>query len=274
MLEMADSKGGFSKILKEAKRPLILLGMGALARPDGRALWAAAARLARASGAVRDDWNGFCVLHTQAGLPGALDAGCLPGEGGRDTAAILDAAKRGGISFLWLLGEDDAARDIPDEVFVVYLGSHGDMGAARANVVLPGAAFTEKPATYVNMEGRPQETWRVLPPPGQAREDWEGLREAARRLGKPLPFSTIGELRARLEEKAPHLARAGVIERAGVSGLEEIAALKGKPARGAPLPVSALDDFWLSNPLARASKTLREMSARRARAKDKAAKRS
>ncbi len=271
LIELSRSKDGFFRTLKNAEKPLIILGMGALARPDGRALWAAAAGLARACGAAGEDWNGFCVLHAQAGLPGALDAGCLPGEGGLDTAGILAAAREGALSFLWLLGEDDAAAGIPEDVFVVYLGSHGDAGAARADVVLPGAAWTEKTLTWVNMEGRPQRMWRVLPPPGAAREDWEVLCAAAGRMGASLPFSTIGELRALLEEKAPHLARLNVIERADAGGLAEIAALKGR-VDGAPLPVSALEDFWLSNPVARASETMRKMSAMRAGAR-KAAER-
>jgi len=266
LLELASGKGGFFDVLKGAKRPLIVLGMGALMRPDARAIWGAAARLARECGAVGAEWNGFSVLHVAAGLVGALDAGCLPGEGGRDTAGIIEGAKEGEISFVWLLGADEIDVSALGEAFVVYQGSHGDAGAHRADVVLPGAAYTEKDAIYVNMEGRPQTTCRAVLPPGEAREDWAILRRASEELGSPLDFNTAGELRAKLFEVAPWLSRLDVVERADPAGIAEIAALEGDIADRVPLE-SPVADFWLTNPVARASRIMNEMSRLRAEAR-------
>ena len=263
LLELADGKGDSFGVLKEAKRPLIMLGMGALMRPDARAIWGAAARLARACGAVGGEWNGFSILHVAAGLVGALDAGCLPGEGGRDTAGIIEGAKNGEISFVWLLGADEVDVSALGEAFVVYQGSHGDAGAHRADVVLPGAAYTEKDVTYVNMEGRPQMTCRAVLPPGEAREDWAILRRASEELGSPLDFNTMGELRAKLFETAPWLAHLDVVERADPAGIADIAALEGDIADRVPLE-SPVADFWLTNPVARASRIMNEMSRLRA----------
>ncbi|HHN67179.1 MAG TPA: NADH-quinone oxidoreductase subunit G [Thermopetrobacter sp.] len=259
LLDMADGKGAFLNVLKRAERPLIILGMGALMRPGGKTIHAAAARLAQAVGAVTDEWNGFGVLHTAAGLVGALEAGCLPGRGGRDTAGILRAAGRGDIGFVWLLGADDIDMSALGDAFVVYQGSHGDAGAHRADVILPGAAFTEKEVTFVNMEGRAQMTRLVTPPPGEAREDWAILRAAADHLGAELPFDSLDALRAKLYEKAPHLARLGAVAPADPAGIAELAALTPGRVSNRPL-ASPVADFWLTNPIARASRIMREMS--------------
>ena len=268
LMDMAAGKGAFLDVLKQAKRPLVILGMGALSRPDAVAIWGAAAKIARDCGAAGEDWNGFSILHTDAGLVGALDAGCLPGEGGLDTAGILNAAKAGELSFVWLLGADDVDVSALGEAFVVYTGSHGDAGAHRADVILPGAAYTEKDMTWVNMEGRPQMSTRAVLPPGEAREDWAILRAASERLGKPLDFDTIEELRARMYEAAPHLAALDSIEKADPAGLADVAALSGDVAGRVALG-SAVADFWLTNAVARASKIMNGLSAERARARAK-----
>ena len=270
LLAMAEGKTAFLDTLKAASRPLIILGMGALMRPDARALWGAAARIAQACGAAGEKWNGFSILHTTAGLVGALDAGCLPGKGGRDTAAIINGARDGELSFLWLLGADEVDTSALGEAFVVYTGSHGDAGAHRADVILPGATYTEKDMTWVNMEGRPQMSCKATLPPGAAREDWAILRDAAGALGVSLPFGTIGELRARMFGAAPHLASLDAIARADAAGLEEVAKLDGDVAErvviGAPVV-----DFFLTNPIARASRVMNECSARRAQTNRQAA---
>ncbi len=270
LLAMADGRAAYLDILKAATRPLIILGMGALMRPDAKALWGAAARIARACGAAGEKWNGFSILHTAAGLVGALDAGCLPGEGGRDTAAIINGARDGELSFVWLLGADEVDTAALGEAFVVYTGSHGDAGAHRADVILPGAAYTEKDMTWVNMEGRPQMSCKATLPPGAAREDWAILRDAAGALGVSLPFGTIGELRAQMFKTAPHLASLDTVARAEAAGLEEVAKLGGDVAErvviGAPVV-----DFFLTNPIARASRVMNECSAWRAQSNRQAA---
>ena len=134
---------------------------------------------------VRRDWNGFNVLHRAAARVGGLDLGFLPGPGGRDVAGILAGVPSGEIEVLYLLGADELDLADTGSAFVIYQGHHGDRGAARADVVLPGAAYTEKDATYVNTEGRVQLGRRAVFPPGEAREDWAILRALSGALGQP-----------------------------------------------------------------------------------------
>ena len=178
--------------MKRAERPLVIVGQAALARPDGTAVLALAAKAAIAMGAVKPDigWNGFSVLHTAAARVAGLDLGLIPGEGGRDVEAILDGAEKGEIDVVYLLGADEIDTDLLGKAFVIYQGSHGDRGAHRADVILPGAAYTEKDATYVNTEGRPQMTARAVFPPGEAREDWKIVRALSGVLGQALPFNS------------------------------------------------------------------------------------
>ena len=159
-------------------------------------------------GAVKPDigWNGFSVLHTAAARVAGLDLGLVPGKGGRDVEAILDGAEKGEIDVVYLLGADEIDTERLGKAFVIYQGSHGDRGAHRADVILPGAAYTEKDATYVNTEGRPQMTARAVFPPGEAREDWKIVRALSAVLGQALPFNTAAELRAKMFAACPHLA--------------------------------------------------------------------
>ena len=164
----------------------MLVGADALARPDGAAVAALAARAAIDLGAVKDGWNGFSVLHHAASRVGAFDLGFVPGEGG---LAASQMAVAGALDVLFLLGVDEI--DIAPGAFVIYVGTHGDRGAARADVVLPGAAYPEKSATYVNTEGRVQMATRASFPPGDAREDWAILRALSDVLGKRLPYDSL-----------------------------------------------------------------------------------
>ncbi|TPG61264.1 NADH-quinone oxidoreductase subunit G [Roseomonas nepalensis] len=196
--------GAYGEVLRSAKRPMIIVGRGALARPDGAAVLAAAWGLARSLDAVREDWNGFNLLHTQGGQVAALDLGFLPGERGKDLGAMLG----GGVDALWLLGADgfDPALIAPG-TFVIYQGHHGDRGAGRADVILPGATYLEKDGTYVSTEGRVQRGRRGVFPPGEAREDWRILRAASEVLGHPLPYDDLFAVRTRLAEVNPAFAR-------------------------------------------------------------------
>jgi NADH-quinone oxidoreductase subunit G len=189
-----------------AKAPMMILGMAALARPDGAAILHAARRLAESAGVVKDGWNGFNVLHTAAGRVGGLDVGFVPGPGARDTRAILDGASKGQIEVVYLLGADEIDTARLGKAFVIYQGHHGDRGAHRADVILPGAAYTEKDATYVNTEGRVQRANRAVFPPGDAREDWTILRALSAVLNKTLPFDSLAQVRARMAAANPIFA--------------------------------------------------------------------
>jgi NADH-quinone oxidoreductase subunit G len=240
--------------LGKAERPLWLIGQGALARSDGAAILALAAKAARAAGAVKDGWNGFCVLHTAAARVGALDIGFVPGQGGTPAA---DMAKAGALDVLFLLGADEV--DIAPGAFTVYIGTHGDRGAHRADVILPGAAYTEKSGIYVNTEGRVQMAARAGFPPGDAREDWAIFRALSDALGQRLPYDSLGALRASLFKAHPHFARVGHIDSGNPADIEKLAVRGGTPDKTAFH--SPIGDFYLTNPIARASAIMAECSA-------------
>ena len=253
--EILSGTHSFCDVLRSAKRPMIVVGMGALARPDGAAVLAAARAVAEAYGMVRDDWNGFNLLHTAAGRVAGLDLGLVPGDGGRDTGAILDGAAAGDIELVYLLGADEIDTDRLGDAFVVYQGHHGDRGAHRADVILPGAAYTEKNATYVNTEGRPQRTRLAVFPPGAAREDWKVLRALSAAMGQPLPYDTLADVRARMAEIAPQLA-----------DVDEVTPAEWRPfgaegAMDAAPFATPVANFYMTDAISRASPTMAECSA-------------
>ena len=235
-------------------KPMFIIGQGALNRPDGAAVLAMAAKAAGSLGVVKDGWNGFSILHSEAALVGALDIGFVPGDGGLDTGAMLGA---GALDVLFLLGVDEI--DVPSGAFVVYIGTHGDRGAHRADVILPGAAYPEKSGLYVNTEGRVQMANRAGFPPGEAREDWAILRALSEVLGAKLPFDSLGQLRQALIKAYPHFARIGQIAAGDAGDIKNLAKLGGT-ADKAPFR-STHADFYLTNAIARASATMAECSA-------------
>jgi NADH-quinone oxidoreductase subunit G len=253
--EIVDGSHDFCERLKAAERPMLIVGQGALARPDGNAILAAARALADGSGMIGDGWNGFNVLHTAAARVGGLDLGLVPGKDGSDTDGILKAAGEGEIEVVYLLGADEIATDRLGDAFVIYQGHHGDRGAARADVILPGAAYTEKDATYVNTEGRPQRAERAIFPPGEAKEDWRILRALSEALGRTVPLNTLGQVRARLADLAPQLAVPGHIEPAPWRAFGR----QGK--LGSAAFVSPIVDFYRTDPISRASSVMAECSA-------------
>ncbi len=245
---------------RDLKKPMFIIGQGALARPDGAAVLALAYKAAQAIGVIKDGWNGFNILHDAAGRVGALDVCALPAkDGGKSTREILAAAKAGELDVLFLLGADEIDMTALAKTFVIYQGTHGDAGAHRADVILPGAAYTEKSVTYVNTEGRPQMTRRAAFPPGEAREDWAILRALSEALGATLPWNSLDELRAAIYKVAPHLARLDQLTPANAAELADLAKAEGKMS-AEPFR-SRVTDFYLTNPIARASRTMAECSA-------------
>ena len=206
LADLADGNHSWIETLKGAKNPMIIVGQGALARADGAAVLDLARKLADAAGVVREGWNGFNVLHMAAARVGGLELGFVPGEGGRDVAGILEGAQSGAIEVVYLLGADEIDTTKLGQAFVIYQGHNGDAGAARADVVLPGAAYTEKNGTYVNTEGRVQLGRLATFPPGEAREDWKILRALSEPLGRKLPYDNLAQLRQRLIEVNPRFA--------------------------------------------------------------------
>jgi len=243
----------FARRLREAKRPMLILGQGALTRPDGAAVLAACWSLSASSGMLQEDWNGFNVLHTAAARVGGLDLGFLPGPQGQTAAAMVG----GGVSLLWLLGADgfDTAGIAP-ETFVVYQGHHGDRGAARADVILPGAAYTEKHGTYVNTEGRVQRAEFCLFPPGDAREDWKILRAFSQTIGHPLPYDTLEAVRARLCAVNPVFGEIDTVHRGGCTELNGPSGDASAVTDRAFEP--AVANYYQTDPISRASPTMAE----------------
>lgn len=242
--------------LTKAERPAIIVGAGALIGDTGAAVLNALGALAKKVGVVKDGWNGFNVLHTAAARVGGLDMGFVPAEGGLDVAGML---KPGALDVLFLLGADEVNASASD-AFRVYLGSHGDRGAHGADVILPGAAYTEKSGLYVNTEGRVQMAERVVFPKGEAKEDWAVIRALSERVGHKLPFDTLEQLRAKLMGDHPTFGR---IDYLAPAASFDVAGLGAKGDLGDVAFVSTIVDPYLTNPIARASETMAELSAER-----------
>ena len=251
--EVVDGTAKFFARLKRARKPMILVGQGALSRSDGKGVLASIASLAYSVGAIKDGWNGLGILHTAASRVGGLDLGFVPGLNGVDAATQVAT-----MDVLFLLGADEIDLSRKGVNLTVYIGSHGDNGASNADVILPGAAYTEKAGIFVNTEGRVQYAQRATFAPGDAREDWAIIRALSETLGKRLPFDSLAQLRARLFAAHPHFAHADEIA-AGTA--DEIAAVAKKPRKmnksGFASPVK---DFYLTNPIARASAVMAECS--------------
>ncbi|MEI2386119.1 NADH-quinone oxidoreductase subunit NuoG [Breoghania sp. JC706] len=257
--DLLSGKIDFLDVLKKAERPLIIVGQGALARKDGAAVLSNVAKLAKDVGALSDDWNGFNVLHTAAARVGGLDIGFVPGEGGLGTAEIMQAAGKGELDVVFLLGADEIDMKQFGDAFVVYIGTHGDAGAHRADVILPGAAYTEKNGLFVNTEGRVQAALRAAFPPGDAREDWAILRALSAKLGKTLGYDSLAALRTVLFAEFPHMAE---IDEIAPGKAADVGKINARGARlGSDPFMSPVKDFYLTNPIARASAIMAECSA-------------
>jgi len=244
----------WAAILRNAKNPMIVLGQGALARPDGRRVLGAARSIAESCGLVHDDWNGFNVLHRAAARVGGLDLGFVPGPSGRDVEGILAGCKSGDIEVLYLLGADEIDTGDLGAAFVIYQGHHGDRGARRVDFFLTGAASTEKDGTYVNTEGRVQLARRAVFPPGEAREDWKILRALSGGVGQPLPFDTLRELRRQMWEAHPILAEPDLVTRARWDAFGEPGPVGSDPFK------YPTEDFYRTDPISRASQTMAQCS--------------
>ena len=263
--DLAAGKSEFFKALEMAKKPMIIIGEAVLSRKDGAAIFDLALDLANKIGAVRDDWNGFNVLHHAAGRVGGLDIGFVPTDGGLDTQSILDGAQAGNIKTVILLGADEIDMSALGKSFVIYVGSHGDAGATRADIILPAAAYTEKQAIYVNTEGRAQMTERATLPPGEAREDWKIFRAISGALNMALPFDTLEQLRAAMFALAPQLAELDTLSSAG----------KAEKLNGGEISAGALENavssvgeqYFFTNPIARASTTMADCARSRSERK-------
>lgn len=254
--DVASGKHPFSKVLAAAKRPMIIVGSGTLQRADGGAIHSAVAALAlqaRNTSGCGEEWRVLNVLHRVASQVAALDLGYKAG---------VEAIRENPPKVLFLLGADEntiTRDDLPKDSFIIYQGSHGDNGASIADVVLPGAAYTEKDGTYVNTEGRAQSTRQAITPPGQGRQDWKIIRALSEIMGVALPYDNLTDVRRRLTEVSPNLTRYGDVEEANYFKQANELAQSVKKQLGSE-PVSNLQvnlkDYYVTDAITRASQTM------------------
>ncbi|KAJ2831970.1 ndufs1 NADH-ubiquinone oxidoreductase subunit [Coemansia furcata] len=251
---LATGSHVFAKTLREAKRPLVIVGAGVAEQAGGAAVLAAVARLAASVPAlVTDAWNGLSTLQYAAGRTAALDIGYGAGCGDLRSA-----------DFVYLLGADGAALEtLSPSAFVVYQGHHGDAGAAAADVVLPAAAYTEKAATFVNTEGRTQRTRQAVAAPGVARDDWKIVRALSDAAGLPLPYDDVAGLRARMADVCPSLVSPDVLEPTSspVARLALARHAKSKAPLADAQLASVVADYYMTDVISRASRTMAKASA-------------
>ncbi|NXS20185.1 NDUS1 oxidoreductase, partial [Mystacornis crossleyi] len=254
--DIASGKHAFSKVLDHAKKPVVVVGSAALQRSDGAAIHAAVSTIAqnaRAKSGAGADWKVMNILHRVASQVAALDLGFKPG---------VEAIRKNPPKVLYLLGADSGCitrQDLPKDCFIIYQGHHGDVGAPMADVILPGAAYTEKAATYVNTEGRAQQTRVAVTPPGMAREDWKIIRAVSELAGLTLPYENLDQIRKRLEEVSPNLVRYDDVEEANYFiQANELAKLAKQQLLADPLvpPQLTIKDFYMTDSISRASQTM------------------
>ncbi|AFX98788.1 NADH dehydrogenase (quinone), G subunit [Candidatus Endolissoclinum faulkneri L2] len=265
LVEIMNGSHSFANILNNAKRPMIIVGMGALARSDGSAILDTALKIASNTGMLNSGhidnkknsipikiWNGFNVLHTAASRVAGLDMGFLPHNDGRDVAGIIEGVKSGTVKLVYLLGADEVDSDFGD-AFVIYQGHHGDRGAHIADVIFPGAAYTEKDGIYVNTEGRIQMGIAAVFPPGQARDDWKILRALSERVGETIPFSTLECVRSALCAEYPTFSTIDAIQPA------KWGEMFGTSHVITDIPFTyPINNFYMTDVISRASRTMSE----------------
>ena len=267
--KLDDGSSAFAEILRNAEYPMIIIGGTALQGENGVNNLIAAAKLAEGFGAIKQGWNGFNILHTAASRVAGLELGFVPTESGLATNDIVAQAKNNQIDFLYLLGADEIDTSNLGDAFVVYQGSHGDAGASCADVILPGAAYTEKNGTYMNLEGRVQHTNRAIFPPNEAKDDWAILRALSAAIGKPFGFNNLNELRTQMYNSNPKLAAVNSLEKADSQEIIKLASKDIGELSNEALPI-CVEDFYDTNPIARASKVMTEMSAIKQQSAEKA----
>lgn len=252
--EILDGSHKFSLLLKKAKNPMIILGEDAISRKDGEAIISISQKIAEKYNAVREDWNGFNILHKAAGRVGALDVGFVPGKGGKDLSKIISSASEGDIKVIIMLGGDEIDMPKFDKAFVIYIGHHGDKIANNADVILPSSAYTEKDAIYVNLEGRPQKSKRALFAPGEAKEDTEIINLIAGSLGLELGFKSFSDLRVKMIKQYPHLGKISVITNSQWKIIDSKVKLSSEKIKNNKY------NFYMTDPISRASKTMAQCS--------------
>lgn len=253
--DILSGKSDFAKTLKKAEKPMLILGHDAISGEDGDLILSYAKKIAEKFNMIQDEWNGFNFLSKSSGFINGLELGFTSSE---NLLEKIQNPKNTDIKMIFLHSVDDDLdfNKLPQNAFVVYIGTHGDRGAHIADVILPAASFSEKNAIYVNLEGRVQSTNQVIFAPGEAKEDWQIILELANKFGFDLGFKTLAELRKELTSSYPIFAELEKITKASWIKHEELK----KDFVNSTLPVKDFD-FYLTNPIARASRILNKCSA-------------
>ncbi|KAF2271703.1 NADH-quinone oxidoreductase [Westerdykella ornata] len=253
----AALSGPFGKKLQSAKKPMIIVGSAVAEHPDAKSFFEQVGAFVEKNKAnfQTQEWNGYNVLQRAASRAAAYEVGfTVPSPEVAQTKP----------KFIWLLGADEVNEaELPKDAFIVYQGHHGDKGAQLADVVLPGVAYTEKSATYVNTEGRVQMARAAVGLPGASREDWKIIRAASEYLGAELPYDDVEALRDRMEEISPALRRYDVVEEVALPGLSKVQLVdqnKGSKPTGAPLK-KPIENFYFTDSISRNSPTMARCSA-------------
>ncbi|QKX02127.1 NADH-quinone oxidoreductase subunit NuoG [Wolbachia endosymbiont of Dirofilaria (Dirofilaria) immitis] len=249
--KIAKGNHEFCKLLSAAQNPILIIGQDALTRSDSESILAIASSIAEKFNVVKDDWNGFNILHKAAARVGGLDVGFVPKKGGKDINQILKQAESGKIEVVYLLGADEIDTSKLGNTFVIYQGHHGDRGAHIADVILPGAAYTEKCATYVNTEGRAQRTNLAVLPPGEAKEDWLIIKNLSQYLGFSLPYNNLFDVRKKLDTIGPQFRNADQVVK------NEWILIDCSKISLSDKPFTLKEcNFYMTDPISRASKIM------------------
>lgn len=257
---LAKARSGFAKVLKSAKKPMIIIGSAILSGAAGQKLLRACGALAKSTGMVKEGWNGWNILHNAASRVAGLDMGFLPGENGLGTDDIVKAAENGDLDVVYLLGADEIESDF-GSAFVIYHGHHGDRGAHRADVILPGCAYTEKDGHYTNTEGRVQLGVKAVSAKGEAKEDWAIIRALSAHVDRVLPYNSLGELREKLYADHPVFAGLGYAPGHSTAAEFDPSTLGASGAPGKSALKGYATDFYMSNPIARCSNVMAECAS-------------
>lgn len=261
--QIAEGLNPYCETLKQYKKPMLIIGSGVTARDDCEATIYYAKKLALNFGFVKEDWNGFNMLQRSASRVGGLDIGFIPDQSGLNTNAMLAP----NMKVLFLMGADEVdLSNLSPDTFVVYIGHHGDKSAYRANVILPAAAYTEKSATYVNLEGRAQQTERAAFPPNEAREDWKIICELAQATGNNLGYNSLAEVRKQMAKVNKVFAQMDVIRAEAFP--KELGKMKDFTSDFYHNPIK---NFYMTDSISRSSRTMAECSKSIAGQRKKAA---
>lgn len=245
----------FVNQLKEAKHPMIILGEQVISLEDGEEIITLAKLIAEKYNFIQPQWNGFNILHRAAARVGGLDIGFVPQNNGYNVKEILDNAENGEMKLVYLLGADEINIEKLKNTFVIYQGHHGDKGAHIADVILPGCAYTEKNATYVNLEGRVQRVYRAVHAPGDAKEDFMIIAELADKMGVLLEYKSLAEIRNRMVEIAPHFANIGKINK-------DTLIIEKRDFNYTTKVIEKRDfNYYLTDPISRASLTMSKVAS-------------